>query len=426
MPGTPTALDLATEQVKSARNLAATAETEGRDLTDSENRQILDSVAALKNARADAARARQRALVGSALDAAAADSVAADEVIDPPAKASRSFVDSEQYTAWKTAYPNAATGNPPVNIPPVHVGGLDGFRGGAKAATIMGGGANGLATGTDAGPVGIAGFAPLNLRNLYTTATTASDAVEYAQLQSASMAPAVVAEVTDPATTGLKPDSALAWTKVNAPVVTVATGLAVTKRALSDVGQVRTLLETFLESAVDAAIEDQTINGPGGAGDYIRGILATTGVQTQAFDTNIFTSIRKGITKVRKIAQGAGNLPLGMYPTGVVVSVEDDETIDLAQDTTDRYFGAGPFNAGPPTLWGLPRVATPFLAAGTAIVGDFRVCILWDREQASVSASDSHKDFFMRNLVQLLGEARVAFGILVPMGLVIVDVSAAA
>jgi HK97 family phage major capsid protein len=407
------ALEIANTKVKAARGLTSAAQAEGRDLTEDENRQILEAVAELKNARAAEDRAKQRALVAQALDAAAADDTSDSAAgTAAPGSLGAQFVASEQYREWSKAFPNAATSDRvAVNIPPVAIGALPGL----KSNAVGGGGSGGLATGTEAGPIGVPAFGPLNVTNLYTRTTTSMDGVEYAQLQSTVLAPAGVAEVTDPATTGLKPDASATWLKVTAPVITIATGIPVTKRAVADVGQVQTMLETFLESGVNAAIENQSMNGTG-VGESLTGILATTGVQTEAFATDIFTSIRKGITKVRKVAQ-AGGLPLGMFPTGVIVSVEDDEAIDLSKDAQNRYYGAGPFSAGPASLWGLPRIATPFLAAGTALVGDFRTCILWDRQQTSISASDSHKDYFMRNLVQLLAEARVAFGVLVPMAL---------
>jgi HK97 family phage major capsid protein len=65
-------------------------------------------------------------------------------------------------------------------------------------------------------------------------------------------------------------------------------------------------------------------------------------------------------------------------------------------------------------LWGLPVVESEAIAAGTAYVADWKWAVLWDREQASVQVTDSHADFFIRNLVAILVELRAAFGILRP------------
>jgi hypothetical protein len=51
-------------------------------------------------------------------------------------------------------------------------------------------------------------------------------------------------------------------------------------------------------------------------------------------------------------------------------------------------------------------------------VGDLRQMVIWDREQAAITATDSHNDFFIRNLVAILAELRAAFGIIRPSALV--------
>jgi HK97 family phage major capsid protein len=62
--------------------------------------------------------------------------------------------------------------------------------------------------------------------------------------------------------------------------------------------------------------------------------------------------------------------------------------------------------------------------AGAGWVGDWRKAVLWDREQAMISMSDSHDDFFTRNLVAILGELRAAWGIIRPQAFVELDLTA--
>jgi hypothetical protein len=49
--------------------------------------------------------------------------------------------------------------------------------------------------------------------------------------------------------------------------------------------------------------------------------------------------------------------------------------------------------------------------------------VLWDREQAMISVSDSHADFFIRNLVAILCELRAAMGIIRPTAFVEIDLT---
>jgi HK97 family phage major capsid protein len=64
------------------------------------------------------------------------------------------------------------------------------------------------------------------------------------------------------------------------------------------------------------------------------------------------------------------------------------------------------------------------MTSGFALLGDFSKAVLWDREQTTVTMTDSHEDFFVRNLVAILAEERVAFAVTRPTAFVNVDVAA--
>ena len=66
------------------------------------------------------------------------------------------------------------------------------------------------------------------------------------------------------------------------------------------------------------------------------------------------------------------------------------------------------------TLWGLQVVVSEAQTENTALVGDFRQAVLWEREGVSLMVSDQHSDFFTRNLLAILAEMRAAFGVLDP------------
>lgn len=257
---------------------------------------------------------------------------------------------------------------------------------------------------------------PLTLRDIVTNGRTSSDTVEFVQLTSQTNAAAPVAEATATSgASGTKPESALALAKVTTVVKTIAHWIPATKRALADAGQLRTLIDAFLRYGLEEELEDQIMNGDG-TGENFTGIANTSGIQAQAWDTNILTTTRKARTKVRTVGRAV--------PTAYVFHPTDWETIDLLQDNEARFYGAGPFGLSPARLWGLPVVESEAQTAGQGHVGDFRKCVLWDREQASVSASDSHSDFFIRNMVALLAELRAAFGIVQPNAIVEIDLTA--
>lgn len=75
--------------------------------------------------------------------------------------------------------------------------------------------------------------------------------------------------------------------------------------------------------------------------------------------------------------------------------------------------GAGPF-ATPqrPVLWGLPVAVSPVIAVGTALVGCYRTASqLFRNGGIRVDVSNSHSDFFVKNLVAIRAERREALAV---------------
>lgn len=273
------------------------------------------------------------------------------------------------------------------------------------------------------------GRAPLVVNQLVSTRTTTSDVVEFVQETSHTNNAAVVAEATSSAGPtapgsagalvpvaggGYKPEGAWAFKVVQANVKTIAEWVPITKRALADVGQLEGLINDELQLDLAEVEEQQVLNGDG-TGENFTGITHTSGIQTQAFATDIFTSVRKAITKLRTVGR--------VNPSAIVLNPADSETVDLTKDGQQRYYYGGPVALGPKTLWGLPIVESEFQAAGTGTVGDFAKAVCWDREQSTVTMTDSHADFFVRNLVAILAEERMAFGVTRPLAFCVVTLA---
>ena len=105
-------------------------------------------------------------------------------------------------------------------------------------------------------------------------------------------------------------------------------------------------------------------------------------------------------------------------PTAMVIHPNDWYSAGflLAKDSQLKYLigdpraGLDQLNA----LWGLTVVVSDAITENTALVGDFRYAVLWEREGVNVMVSDQHADFFIRNLLAILAEMRAAFGVLDP------------
>lgn len=256
----------------------------------------------------------------------------------------------------------------------------------------------------------------LALRDLITSSTTGSDTIEYPRVVSYTVNAAVVAEATATAgESGLKPESDLELKKETAVVKTIAHWIPATKRALSDAGQIRTLIDSFLLTGLDQVVEDQLLNG-NGSGDQLLGLTNTPDLGEQPFIEDVLTTTRKARTRVEQIGLS--------IPNGYLLNPYDWEHIELTKDGMDRYYYGGPSIIATPRLWGLPVVTSIKQPKGAGYCGDFKQIIVWDREQANIRVSDGVRDFFIRNMVAILAELRLANGVLRPKAIVEMDLFA--
>lgn len=254
----------------------------------------------------------------------------------------------------------------------------------------------------------------LSVLDLISNGTTGSDAVEFVQQTGFTNNAAEVAEATN-TSTGTKPESAATLAVVQELVKNIAHWIPITRRALADASQIRTWAETLLRYGLRERLAEQVLTGDG-VGENLTGILNTAGTQSQAWDTDILTTTRKARTKVRLNGRAT--------PTGYVMNPLDWETIDLLQDNEARYFFGGPSALGTPRLWGLPVVEDEGMTQGTAVVADWRLAMWWNRQQETIYITDSHSDFFIKNILVMLAEMRGAFGVIRPAAFVEIDLTA--
>lgn len=414
---------------KTAREVAQKAADEGREMTDDEKHtyetsmkslgEVLEGIKAVKSDEAVMAQAKEFA-----------DSVGVAVTPDVKSRARSlglTIVESPEFKSMLGGFPDGRIpAQSRVQSSPISVKSL--FTGASSTSA----GAFVVNERTDI--VEMLGRKPLTIRDLVSNRRTTSDTVEFVQETSHTNNAAVVAEATSAAartaaantTTGAvtftnasgggyKPEGAWAFAVSTAVVKTIAEWVPVTKRALADVAQLEGLINDELSADIAEAEEAQILNGDG-SGENFTGITATSGIQTQAWSTDLFTTVRKGLTKARTVGR--------VNPTALVLNPADAERIDLAQDGNDRYYYGGPQAVGQRTIWGVPVVESESQTEGTGLLGDFAKAVVWDREQTTVTMTDSHSDFFIRNLVAVLAEERLAFGVTRPTAFVSLDLTA--
>lgn len=418
------------ELLTSARDIAAKAEQEGRDFTSDEREKVGNLMTEAADVKAKLKVKQDDADLISQVKALSDEfSLPEDQrgEVPPAGQAAAKgtlgerFVSSPAYRKWLAQV--APSGRIPENArglvsPPVKYKSL--LR---RKDLITGSSDTSAGAFVQTDYTGIyepLGRYQLNVLDLIARRETTSDLVEFVRqttkVQEAS--PTQEANVTDSsstatgAITGEKPEGASAWEKVQEAVKTIAVWIPATRRALSDASQLRGIIDQELRDDLMEETEDQILNGDG-TGENMTGILQTSGILAQAWDTDIHTTGRKAITTLEVTG-------LSMA-TAWVLHPQDWETIELTTDDNGRYYYAGPQQRGPRTWWGLPVATSQSITQGTGLLGDFRKAVMWDREEASIMVSDSHSDFFIRNMIAILAEMRAAFGVIRPSAFVEVD-----
>jgi HK97 family phage major capsid protein len=253
--------------------------------------------------------------------------------------------------------------------------------------------------------VDLSPYEELTILDLVTVGSTDDNTIEYPAFLGRSGAAAVIPDPTGttPATATLKPDIGLAWDIRTGRARTIAAGIPVHRNILEDnPAYLRTVIREQLIAALRTELHAQILSGSG-VGENFTGILNTSGTvpiaaqdATHTTETDV-EAIHRAITALRLTGDNA---------TAIVVHPVDFEAIRLDKDTTGNYYYGPPATVGPLTIWGKRVVDSVAIPQGTALLADWSAVQLLFRKGISLLSSDSHSDFFMRNLIQFLAELR--------------------
>jgi len=254
---------------------------------------------------------------------------------------------------------------------------------------------------------------PLTVLDLITMATTDSTSVKWVREKAFTNAAAEVAETTaatDEANTTIKPESALQLEPVTFDVTTLAHWMPASKQSLRDVAGVRSLIDSKLEWGLRRRLATQIING-NGLGANLLGICNTPGIghvdRSGVDAASLIEDIYDGVVSISDA--------YGEAPNVCFVSRGDYKLLRFARGE-EGGAGTGSFIFGPPTKANpievedclvLPNFDLP---AGMSVMGVWREFAVWMHEGLSIALSDSHDDYFIKNLVAILAEFACAAG----------------
>lgn len=242
----------------------------------------------------------------------------------------------------------------------------------------------------------------MTIRDLLTPGQMDGSALEYVRETGFSNNAAPVAEGAP------KPQSDIKLELVTTSAKVIAHTAKASRQILDDAAQMRTYIDGRLRYGLAFQEEVQLLNGDGN-GQNLNGIIP----QATAFSPAFAPVSETAIDKMRLAMLQAA---LAEYPaTGHVMNPIDWARIELTKDSEGRYIIGNPQGTTSPTLWGLPVVPTQAIAVDKFLTGAFRLgAQVFDRWQARVEIATENEDDFVRNLVTMLCEERLALAVYRP------------
>lgn len=245
------------------------------------------------------------------------------------------------------------------------------------------------------------------IRQVLSSAPTTMGSIDFVKVSSAPMSPTMQTEASD------KQESSLHFTTDTATVRTLAHWIPATKQVLSDfAGLEASIRDHLLYHYRD--IEEQQLLSGAGTGQNLSGLIT----EATAFDTALLGYEYTKIDQLRRVIQQVETANETM-PEWVVVNPVDWADIELTKEPIQANYG-GPYIVGDPrnpigpNLWGLRVISTNNITSGTFLLGNSTGCIIRDREGVTVEISTEHSDYFIKNMVAIRCEGRLAFPVMRP------------
>lgn len=203
------------------------------------------------------------------------------------------------------------------------------------------------------------------------------------------------------------------FTEKTANVRTIAWFVKVSRQMMADAPYFASTVDSQLLYGVAKKEDHEILLGTGAAG-HLQGIMPLA----TALPADVLTGI---VNTADQILSAIAYLQsIGYAPTAIVLNPIDWASMQIAKTSQGVYvLGGPPQGLAPATLWNLPVVSTSEMPPSEFLVGAFPPnAALFDRESASVDVAYENEDDFVRNLVTLRCEERIALAVYRPQAFV--------
>ena len=248
----------------------------------------------------------------------------------------------------------------------------------------------------------------MRVRDLLTPGQTEGNSIEYAYQTVRTNAAAATAETTQ------KPESNYGWDVANAPVRTIAHWVPASRQAMDDIPQLESLIDGELRYGLDD-VEDAELLLGDGTGQHLNGLYTQATAYSQPAGVSI-----SGETRIDRLRLAILQVELADYaPDGIIIHPTQWTNIELTKDAAGGYIFANPQGLAANTLWGRPVVSTKRIGANNFLVGGFKLAAqIFDRMDTEVRISDQDRDNFIKNMLTIRAEKRLALVVRRPTAMV--------
>ncbi|WDR00881.1 phage major capsid protein [Devosia sp. J2-20] len=192
---------------------------------------------------------------------------------------------------------------------------------------------------------------------------------------------------------------------------TIAHWMKASRQVLDDVPQLRGIVDNELLQGLGLKEEGQLLNGDG-TGQNLFGMVP----QATAYSAPITIA---SATSIDTIGLALLQNALAEYPAdGIIMNPADWLYIRLLKDAGGNYIFGEPGQTVEPRLFGVPVIATPAMTVDKFLVGQFQTAAtIYDRWDARVEIATENEDDFIKNMLTILAEQRLAFAVKRPLAL---------
>jgi HK97 family phage major capsid protein len=246
-------------------------------------------------------------------------------------------------------------------------------------------------------------FRVFTIEDLLTTIPASSNAIDWVQENVFTNNAAERAEGV------AKPETNITFAPRSTPVTTVAHWLKISRQLAMDNAALAAYINLRMIYGVNLRVEQQLIAG-NGVVPNLSGLTNSGNFTAHGYNAAGLTALGLANNRFDLIGKMIGDCAGADYPAdAILVNTADWWTMRLAKDSQGRYILGDPGSSVPPSLFGLPVVASNAMTADTVLVGSLQqAATLHDRESVGVELFEQDENNVQLNLITIRAERRLA------------------